>query len=358
MKRYDKKYHFKSMFNGNTGFFIRGNVLKEENGKLVETDEEPFMASYPELIDIGVMGRCVCAGKCNVDCYQKAENTGKDMSLDDFTWIIEQSKGLLYEVALGGKGDVDTHANFKEILEVCAENYIVPNFTTSGIALTDRSVDLCKEYCGAVAVSEHFSDYTKRAVQMLLKKGVKTNIHYVLSTKTIDYAIKILKNEVDYFKGINAVVFLLYKPVGYGREEFVLQPTDNKLREFFEAFDNRKAGFKIGFDSCSAPGLLNYASVYDKEFVDYCEGGRFSMYIGPDMYAMPCSFANQDTSWQYKLDKNTGQDILSAWNSELFEKFRGSLRNRCAGCKDRLSCGGGCPLLSSIVLCDRAERTF
>jgi len=325
---------------------------------LIETDEEPFMGSYPELIDIGVMGKCVCAGRCNVDCYQKASNIGNNMSLEDFTWIIEQSKGLLYEVALGGKGDVDTHENFKEILEVCAKNDIVPSFTTSGIALSDESVSLCKEYCGAVAVSEHNTDYTRRAVDKLVSAGIKTNIHYVLSRKTIDRAIDILSSKCEDYSGINAVVFLLYKPVGYGKEEFVLQPSDSILKEFFLAFDNRNVGFKIGFDSCSTPGILNYASNFNRNFVDFCEGARFSMYIGPDMYAMPCSFANQDNNWHYKLDKGLGRDILSAWNSEVFDKFRDKLRNRCIGCENHNCCGGGCPLISSVTLCNQRDRTF
>ena len=34
--------------------------------------KDPFMASYPELLDIGIMQTCVCSHKCNVDCYQKA----------------------------------------------------------------------------------------------------------------------------------------------------------------------------------------------------------------------------------------------------------------------------------------------
>ena len=356
--KFDFANRFKAIFNGNTGFYMRSSVLeRDEHGDLRETNIDPFMSSFPELIDIGIMERCVCSSRCNVDCYQRAcDRTGDNMSIENFKWIIEQCKERTFQVALGGAGDPDTHENFGEILKVCANANIVPNFTTSGICLTDEKVKLCKEYCGAVAVSEHFADYTDKAVKMLLDNGVKTNIHYVLSRDTIDTAINILNGLIDYRNGINAVVFLLYKPVGLGKEENVLHANDGKVRKFFNALDNRKCKFKVGFDSCSCSGLLNFSSSYSKNLIDFCEGARFSMYISADMKAMPCSFANQDKNWHYQLDSD--HTIRDAWDSEIFEKFRNKLQNRCVGCKDREYCGGGCPLMDSINLCTRGEKTL
>lgn len=65
-------------------------------------------------------------------------------------------------------------------------NHLVPNFTTSGYGMTSEIAALCKKYCGAVAVSWYRSEYTLRAIQMLLDAGVKTNIHYVVGKNTID----------------------------------------------------------------------------------------------------------------------------------------------------------------------------
>ena len=55
---------------------------------------------------------------------------------------------------------------------------------------------------------------------MLLDAGIKTNIHYVLGNNSIDEAIERLKNN-DFSKGINAIIFLLHKPVGLGQENNV-----------------------------------------------------------------------------------------------------------------------------------------
>lgn len=349
-KKTDRENRFVSMFNPDNGFYMRSGVL-DKNGR--DTGKDPFMASYPELIDVGIMETCVCAGRCRVGCYQKAsERNGNNMPLEDFRQIAEESRGKCFSFALGGAGDPDTHENFEEILMACRENKIVPNFTTSGIAMTPEKAALCRKYCGAVAVSEHHADYTRKAVSMLLGAGVKTNIHYVLGKDSIDGAMDILRDGSPY-RDINAVVFLLYKPVGFGRQENVLQPEDARVKEFFRLIDNSKLSFKTGFDSCTCPGIINFTKNTDLNTIDTCEGARFSAYIDASMNMMPCSFANQNPSWHVSLRTHS---IKEAWDSEIFEKFRSSLRNSCKGCPERGYCMGGCPLGKEAVLCGRKYR--
>ena len=165
----DKKYHFKFAFDTETGAYVRTGIL-DENG--MDTGVDPFMASYPHLIDVGIMGHCIhgktglCA-KAGIGCYQSGLLVEKpNMSLADFRSIAEQSKDRCNQFALGGRGDPDQHEFFEEILKICRENNLVPNFTTSGYGLTPEIAKLCKEYCGAVAVSWYRSEYTLRAIQM------------------------------------------------------------------------------------------------------------------------------------------------------------------------------------------------
>ncbi len=336
------------MFNPDTGYYMRTGIL-DEHGK--DTGVDPFMSSFPELIDVGIMQTCVCAKQCNVDCYQKAiDRTGENMSVENFKRILEECKGKCFQFALGGAGDVDTHENFEEILSLCREYDIVPNFTTSGIAMTKEKAEICKEYCGAVAVSEHFAPYTNRAIDMLLEAGVKTNIHYVLSSRTIqDATVKLM---LDGFKdGINAIVFLLYKPVGLGRIENVINANDPRVIDFFRAVDNFNGKHKIGFDSCTVPALINFTEKINPDSFDTCEGGRWSMYITSDMKALPCSFDNQDMKWAYDISNDT---IQNAWDSKVFEDFRNHFRNSCPNCERRRECMGGCPIRNEIVLCGKA----
>lgn len=348
--KHDAKYKYISTFNTETGFYARTGIL-DENGK--DTGVDPFMSSFPELIDVGVMETCVCAKYCNVDCYQKAiERKGKNMSVENFEKIMKESSGKIFQCAMGGAGDVDTHENFEDLLKICKKYNIVPNFTTSGIMMTKEKAELCKKYCGAVAVSEHHAPYTKRAVNLLLNAGVKTNIHYVLSNNSIDEAITRIENN-DFPKGINAVIFLLYKPVGLGIRANVLHTDDPRVKRFFEAIENVDHNFKIGFDSCTVPALINYTTKVNPDSFDTCEGGRWSMYITSDMKALPCSFDNQGMRWSYDISDDT---IENAWNSDIFENFRSYFRYSCPNCKRRRECMGGCPITREIVLCDKAEK--
>lgn len=352
----DRRNHFVSMFNPKTGFYARSGIL-DEDGK--DTGIDPFMTSYPELIDVGVMGHCVhgSSGLCiksGVQCYQNGLKTKHpNMTLENFKRIVDECKGKTFQLALGGRGDVDQHENFEEILAYCRENDIVPNFTSSGLGFTDQIVQLCKRYCGAVAISWYRQEHTIRAIQMLLDAGVKTNIHYVLGDNSIDEAIRRLKTN-DFPTGINAVIFLLHKPVGLGSESNVLKVNDPRVKEFFSIVDTQQFNFKIGFDSCSIPAVLNFTENIDNDSVDTCEGGRWSMYITSDMKALPCSFDNQELRWAYDISNDT---IQNAWNSEQFEDFRNHFHTACPGCSKRLSCMGGCPIRPQIVICDSTEKT-
>lgn len=350
MKVYKDKIHkFVEFFDENTGSYLRTDILGEKG-------KDPFMRDFPNLLDIGIMETCVCAKKCTVDCYQKAiERTGKNMSVEDYESIMKQCENKVFSVALGGAGDVDTHESFEEILKTTRKYGIVPTFTTSGIMMNQERAELCKKYCGAIAVSWHEnSTYTTKAIQTLMDAGVKTNIHYVLGKNSIKEAIRRLK-ENDFPKGINAIVFLLYKPIGLGKLENVLKPEDKEVKEFFDFIneESSKLPFKIGFDSCCCPGVINFTNNINLESMDTCEAGRFSAYITADMKLLPCSFDNQAQKWA--IDLRT-QSIEEGWNSSIFDDFRSHFHNSCKGCKNRELCMGSCPISRDIVLCNRPEK--
>lgn len=322
-----KDKNFISCFNQETGFYFRTGIL--EDGK--DTGVDPFMASFPELLDVGIMGHCIhgkigLCQKAGIGCYQDGlHSNNPNMSLEDFKKIAEQCKGKTFQFALGGCGDPDQHEHFEEILKVCKENGIVPNFTTSGFSMTKALAKLCKQYCGAVAVSWYRSPYTLKAINLLLAEGVKTNIHYVLSKSTLTEALQHLRrdelnnsidrnkfnsqgdlaqsyshNTLQFPKGINAVIFLLHKPVGLGTKEDMITKDNKDFLNFLDLVNEREFPYKIGFDSCTVPALINLDKV-DPNCLDTCEGGRWSAYITPDMKLLPCSFDNQEQKWAVDL---------------------------------------------------------
>lgn len=369
-----KDKNFISCFNQETGFYFRTGIL--EDGK--DTGVDPFMASFPELLDVGIMGHCIhgktgLCQKAGIGCYQDGlHSNNTNMSLEDFKKIAEQCKGKTFQFALGGCGDPDQHEHFEEILKVCKENGIVPNFTTSGFGMTKALAKLCKQYCGAVAVSWYRSPYTLKAINLLLTEKVKTNIHYVLSKSTFTEALQHLqsdvinsdlakstskddstqsysRNSLQFPKGINAVIFLLHKPVGLGTKEDMITRDNKDFLNFLDLVNEREFPYKIGFDSCTVPALINLDKV-DPNCLDTCEGGRWSAYITPDMKLLPCSFDNQEQKWAVDLAKYS---IAEAWESNTFNDFRNHFSHSCPDCKHRTSCMGGCPIVPEIVLCDK-----
>lgn len=353
----DKKFMFWELFNEDNGTLVRSDIIGKQ--------ENPWMRSFPELIDVGIMGQCKAGkmGACKnagVDCYQKgAASVRRDMYLEDYKRIVSEAKGKTFQIALGGAGDPNKHANFEEILEYTKSNGIVPNLTTSGIDLSNVEIKYMSKYCGAVAVSYYSrlldgnetNEYTETAIKKL-RNCLPTNIHYVISRDSIDEAIYRLENEV-WPSGINAIIFLLYKPVGFGiLEKSIL--AKEKIDIFIRAALSQKHPYRIGFDTCFTPILMDYKDYVDTKSIDACEAARFSMYIDSEMNAYPCSFDNQNAYYKVSLENKSIQEV---WDSECFEVFRKKAgMKECTRCSHYKICLGGCALELEINMGNSCHR--
>jgi len=323
---------YEIFFDTSTGF----EIMRGVDGK-----PDPFKLVLPSLLDIGIMG--TCEHKCAF-CYQGHLNQD-NMKLGDFKTIIDQVKHHTNQVALGGRGDPNLHENFKEIVEYARENNVVPNYTTSGMGLTDEHIEISK-MCGAVAVSDYKSDFTYEALDRFMDAKIKTNIHMIFSQPSFEDCVKILyghnpwrgsgtgnPSSVNIDK-LNAVIFLLFKPAGAGVNLIGMKPTAYQFDVFSDLIFKSKAKFKIGMDSCLVNHVIKNSSptALQELSIDTCEGARMSAYVTPDMVFMPCSFANRN---EWGVSINGKNDIDYIWNrSHKFKRFRTMLQKT----KDR------CPL--------------
>lgn len=69
---YDEAHRFAAGFDPDTGFYCRTN---QRAGVGQDTGRDPFMASLPHLLDVGIMGHCThgLSGRCQqsgIECYQ------------------------------------------------------------------------------------------------------------------------------------------------------------------------------------------------------------------------------------------------------------------------------------------------
>lgn len=296
------------------------------------------------------------ARNAGIDCYQKGFTTyAPHMSYENFMEIVKQAAGKTFQIALGGAGDPNKHPQIEDILKSCRAYRIIPNMTTSGFLITDNEVGLIKQYCGAVAVSwySRFMDgkesnqETIDAVERLVKSGCTTNIHYVVSKDTINEAITRL--EMDSFpKGVNAVIFILYKPVGNGIIEKVLKNTDSRIERFISLATKVKHPYRVGFDTCFTPALLRWGDTVPAVSIDACEAATFSMYIDSQMNCYPCSFGIWDKSISESMNSKTLREI---WQGDKFVAFREQRKEKCSSCRQMELCRGGCRLGIDIDMC-------
>jgi MoaA/NifB/PqqE/SkfB family radical SAM enzyme len=320
-----KNQDYEVFFNQETGL----EILRGINGK-----EDPFATELPLLLDIGIMG--TCQNKC-VFCYQ-GDKEEPNMTLDNFKNIIDQVKGHVNQVALGGRGDPNKHENFKEIVEYARNNNVIPNYTTSGINLTDKEIEISK-ICGAVAVSDYGTPSTYEAVQRFIDAKIKTNIHLIFTRPSYNKCLHILyagnpwiKNQqagpLFDFEKLHAVIFLLFKPQGRGANCEGLKPLPYQIEAVGKLLlEDKPRKIGIGIDSCLANHIFKFGNLTDvqKMILDSCEGARMSAYISPSMKMMPCSYADP-VEYAMKID-NTN-DIYYIWNkSHIFKRFRRQLNN-------------------------------
>ena len=338
IRRYPNQ-RYTTFFNPENGFFVR----KEDQGQ-----KEPFWCHVgPELIDFSITNRC--QRRCSF-CYRHSSSLGCDVTIEDYLSVMEQARKLgTLQVALGG-GNPNEHPDFIAILEATRKHQkIVPNYTTNGDGLSDDVIAASAEYCGAVAVSYYEpTDQFRVAVDILTSAKIKTNVHFLLSNKTISTASKWIASPPQFLSNINAIIFLTYKPHSTNQhdiKDYLIK--QHELSQFLKMMNEIKQPFKIGFDSCLVPAILENTT-YPQACYEFCESARFSMFVSEELYAYPCSFMTGIESG-ISLRQNT---LSEAWQSStLFLEFRNRISNEhCDGCKHSMHCSGGCPIFN-LELC-------
>lgn len=343
--RRHKKQHYSTLFCPNTGFFAR---IEDEG------HPEPFWCENgPELMDIGITNWCDRG--CSF-CYRSSDTDGQHISLRDYDSLIRQARQLgVHQVALGG-GNPNQHPEFESILQLTRKgNGIVPSYTTNGRGLTPSVLDATLENCGAVAVSAYAPfEESALAIQKLIQHGITTNVHLIIDRKGVDLAIRWMQKPPAWLQGINALIMLNYKPVVRVGDHAPLAKLNPNIEKLFNLATTVEHPFKIGFDDCSATGVLTYGDA-DLRSVEGCDSGRFSMFVSENMEAYPCSFMSELCSGHPVTDTN----LREIWQTgELFVKMRESLSpKRCGNCHSGNQCMSGCPLFPEINICGSRQDT-
>lgn len=336
IERTHPSQHYRTVFDQRTGFFVR----KEDIGY----PEPTWAFDGPELIDLSITN--YCERGCTF-CYRETKHKeALFMRLEDVEMVVRQAGECgTMQIALGG-GNPNQHPQFVDVLRLIREFEIIPSYTTNGDGLTDKVLQATSDYCGAMAVSV-YPPYEEARYEALLARinayGIIVNLHAIIKSDTIDMWMHWLQSPPSFFKYLNAVIFLNYKPVR-GLE---LSVDKSKIRRFFETVNNCR-NMKIGFDSCSVSGIVQWMNT-PSYLIETCEAARFSAFVSEDLKMYPCSFM---TSMGYCGDLRK-YALLEIWQeNDCFKKFRNDEQTGiCNECSHYKECKGGCRLFSEINFC-------
>lgn len=328
-------YHF--LADKETGITFRWGKTLEEN---------PVFAPVPELADISISNRC--SKGCDY-CYRSSMLDGALMKLEDYCSVLDSMNspehGNVFQVALGG-GEPLEHPDFFEIIDETLNRGIVPNFTTNGRLLKAEIFERLKGKVGAIAISISSMDEMNVFNDILKdRKGIKINLHYILSRNSVEQAIEIVRGKFnEMLKDVNAIVFLTYKPAGRGNAANILCSGD-LLNAFIKEIKAPKTACKIGFDACFVPVMLRNTQGLE-DYVDFCEGGFFSVYVNEKKEVSPCSFSNGRDCFSLN-----DYDFYDIWLNKL-QPYREKQANRCRTmCKAKSVCRGACAYYPQITTC-------
>jgi radical SAM protein with 4Fe4S-binding SPASM domain len=342
MRRHSSDYNF--VGDTETGVTMRwGSSL----------DRDPVLAPWPELADISISNHC--SKHCDF-CYRDSVPDNSFISIQDYERILDSLTSprwrSVFQVALGG-GEPLEHPGFLEIIRRTWDRGIVANFTTNGLAITKTLAAGIAGKVGAVAISvSNMEELRLDRVKILAGAGIKTNLHFILDSDSIDQATEVLEGRFNHLlDDVNAVIFLTFKPKGRGTESRCLK-AGASLDRFVARVDSSGCSTHIGFDACFVPILMHRTEV-DVDYVDSCECAFFSVYIDEQMNVKPCSFAtgNHDSFSlrQYSMDE--------IWTRCFADYRRRQLDFPCQqDCAHSSSCHGKCAYFGSLAFCYQPER--
>lgn len=245
-------------------------VLFDDGTKIRQTNEDKFISSFPECIDLKITNKCDMGCKY---CHEDSTITGEHGDILDAEFI--NTLKPYTELALGG-GNVLCHPNLIEFLTILKAKNIIANITINQV---------------------HFSVY-KELIQYILDNELIKGLGISL-TKSPDeeFISEIKKYSNIVIHVINGVVQLAdlrklynqgfkllilgYKQFRRGEDYFSSDVIINK-QIIYHNIEEINKGFKVvSFDNLAIKQLNLRRLFSDEEWQEFYMGddGQFTMYI-------------------------------------------------------------------------------
>lgn len=302
-----------------------------------------------------------CAAGCPA-CYMDSRPTERlETERADYELALSRIRELanmgVFHVALGGGETLEVPWLFELAAEMRRMG-MVPNITTSGLALTEEKARACK-VMGQVNVSvdglgetfrasRGYDGFSKaeEAIALLKKNGVRVGVNCVISSKNYEHLDGIFAWARR--TKLQDIEFLRYKPAGRGTELYdEYRLSEEQVEQFYPRITEltRKYRLRVKLDCSFGPFV--YAHAPDPKMLEFfsvrgCEGGNWLGAVHPDGRAAPCSFA-----WDESIPVS---EIRQRWHEpETFAHFKtwwNAPPEPCASCDYLHLCHGGCHVVA------------
>ncbi len=333
------------------GHGYTASFIMRDGSILRSIDDNLTHSITPELYDIAITN--YCPNNCDY-CYMNSDMKGSQhMSLKDLEYLFENQLDrhhniLPFQVVLGG-GEPILHPQFIEILRYIRSLDIVPNYTTSGIGLSDAIIKATADYCGGIGLTyhKHVSGEKDKEFRKVLERlstirhKVTVNVHIIVGRDNltdISHLMNTFSSKFDH------LVLQSFKPLGRGADQDVRLFDDAAKDELLSIAKKYYKTGRLAFDA----GLIPFFTSYYKELgmsVDQVIMGmptleaRYNAFIDTDLNLKPSNFySGEGISLR-------DTDLIEAWQeSALFTDVRSYQNNpskECLSCEVFEACRGG-----------------
>ena len=327
-----------------------------------EDEEAVPRLSAPIEAHLALTNRCT-AGCAH--CYQSSGEPlegelGREKMLD---LVDSLAAAGVFHVALGG-GESFLLPWLFDIAERCREKGIVPNVTTSGIALTEEQAKRSKIF-GRINVSldgtgpEGYGEFRRaesfakadRAIRLLRRHHAHVGINTVVTRASFEHLEEIVRYARA--RGCDEVELLRLKPAGRGTQAWEThRPTEAQNRALLPLLLAIRKKHRISLKvDCSFAPMVAWSGT-DPAVLEFfsvlgCEGGDYLVGIDAAGRAKPCSFEHDSSQFI------PATELKARWRDrDVFPHYREhslSPPEPCATCEYVRICRGGCRVVAKHV---------
>lgn len=245
------------------------------NGKTIRMPIDPTKTitelHFPEFYDLSPGNKC--SGGCTY-CYAGALKNGVH-----YTNLVDKVNKFFgemtpnqrpFQVAIGGEQEPLENPEIWGMMNRLLELGIVPNYTTNGMFINDKTIEKTLKLANGVAVTlhAHLERFWRRAIERLAEAKMKLNIHLIISDEaSIDYTEQLYKQYVDTGK-VDYFVLLPYMNVGHAANEPKRIAYDHLERWVDKVFKDGRLAFGANFYSFIKKHRAKYdVSIYPPEIM-------------------------------------------------------------------------------------------